>query len=79
MKASVLSQQAGGVAAGLGHDPARQAVGLLQQTLEQVLHLHDLLLVALGDVGRVDDRLPRLFRELILAYAFARAATAALG
>lgn len=50
-------QQRRGVALRLGHDLARQAVGLLQQRLEQVLRLHDLLRVLLRDVRCRRDRL----------------------
>jgi len=66
-----LVQDAGGVRPRLADDAARQAVGLLQQRLEQVLRLHDLLRVGGGDLGGGDDGLPRLFRELVLGDALA--------
>ena len=50
-------QQRRWVAASLGHDTPCQAVWLLQQRLHQMLRLHDLLRVLLGDVWRRCDRL----------------------
>lgn len=38
-----LVKELGGIGARLGQDAARQAIGLLQQRLHQVLRLHDLV------------------------------------
>jgi hypothetical protein len=64
-------EQQGRIASRRGHAPAREAVGLLQQRLEQVLRLDDLVRGRLGDVGRGDDGLPGLLRELVLGDALA--------
>ena len=55
------------VHASLSENASREAVGLLQHRLHEVLGLHYLLAALLRNLRRRDNRLPRSFRELSLA------------